>query len=303
MTGDAPAAVSGFLVGQVRVPAKPLAPGLYVVATPIGNLGDITLRALATLAAADVIACEDTRVTRILTGRYGIETRLIAYHDHNAERQRPKLMALLAEGKSLALVSDAGTPLISDPGYRLVVEAAAAGIPVVPIPGASSIMAALVAGGLPTDAFLFAGFLPPKAGARQKRLASLAAVPATLVFFESPQRIAATLADMTSLLGERDAAVARELTKTFETVRRGRLADLAAAFVADAPPKGEIVVVVGPPGEVAADPDAADRLLADLLKTHSVKEAAAAAAAATGLPRRHFYRRALALRGEAGDEG
>ena len=179
MTGEPKAGEQGFLVGETRVAAKPLDPGLYVVATPIGNLGDITLRALATLAAADAIACEDTRVTRILTARYGIATRLIAYHDHNAERQRPKLLALLAEGKSVALVSDAGTPLVSDPGYRLVVDVAAAGIPVVPLPGASSVMAGLVASGLPTDAFLFAGFLPPRETARRKRLATLAAVPAS----------------------------------------------------------------------------------------------------------------------------
>lgn len=301
MTGDAAGGDDhGYLVGSARIAAKPLDPGLYVVATPIGNLGDVTLRALATLAAADAIACEDTRVTRILTARYGIATRLIAYHDHNADRQRPKLLALLAEGKSVALVSDAGTPLISDPGYRLVVDAAAAGVAVIPIPGASSVVAGLVASGLPTDTFLFAGFLPPKEGARRKRLAALAAIPATLVFFESPNRLAATLADMAELFGERNAAVARELTKTFETVRRGRLADLAAAFAGEAAPKGEIVLLVGPPGETVADPADANRLLADLLKTHSLREAASAAAAATGLPRRDLYRRALQLRGEGG---
>ncbi len=293
----------GFSIDGVRIAAKPLAPGLYVVATPIGNLGDMTLRGLATLAAADLIACEDTRVTRVLTGRYGIATPLTAYHDHNAERQRPKLLALLAEGKAVALVSDAGTPLVSDPGYRLVVEAAAAGHAVVPVPGASAVMAGLVASGLATDSFLFAGFLPPKAAGRRKRLAALATVPATLVFFESPQRVAATLADMADVLGARDAAVARELTKAFETVRRGTLAELAATFAGEPAPRGEIVILVGPPGEAAPDADAADRLLGELLKTRSVKEATAEAAAATGLPRRDLYRRALELRhGAAGDE-
>jgi 16S rRNA (cytidine1402-2'-O)-methyltransferase len=257
----------------------------------------MTLRGLATLAAADLIACEDTRVTRVLTVRFGISTPLLAYHDHNAERQRPKLMALLSEGKAVALVSDAGTPLISDPGYRLVVEAVAAGIRVVPVPGASAVMAALVASGLATDSFFFAGFLPPKSAGRRKRLAALAAVPATLVFFEAPQRVAAALGDMAEVLGSRDAAVARELTKAFETVRRGTLAGLAPAFAGEPTPKGEIVIVVGPPGDVAPDEDAADRLLSELLKTRSLKEATAEAAAVTGLPRRDLYRRALAIRG------
>jgi 16S rRNA (cytidine1402-2'-O)-methyltransferase len=286
----------------MRIAARPLAPGLYIVATPIGNLGDVTLRGLSTLAAADLIACEDTRVTRVLTVRYGIATPLIAYHDHNAEKQRPKLLAMLADHKAVALVSDAGTPLVSDPGYRLVVEAAATGHRVVPIPGASAVMAGLVASGLATDSFLFAGFLPVKTAARRKRLALLAGVPATLIFFESPQRLPASLADMAEVLGARDAAVTRELTKAFETVRRGTLAGLAAAY-AGAAPKGEIVILVGPPGEVVPDEGAADRMLGELLATHSLKEAVAEAAAATGLPRRDLYRRALALRGEAaGDE-
>ena len=288
-----------YLVGGAGIAARPLAPGLYVVATPIGNLGDMTLRALETLAAADLIACEDTRVTAVLLRRYAIGTRLVAYHDHNAARQRPKLLAALGEGKAVALVSDAGTPLVSDPGYRLCSEARAAGHAVVPIPGASAVLAALVVSGLPTDAFMFAGFLPPKSAARRKRLVEIAAVPATLVIFESPQRVAASLADMAEVLGAtRRAAVARELTKAFETIRQGSLAELAATFAGEPTPKGEIVVVVAPPEARAVSGDEADRLLAALLKEKPVGDAAAEAAAMTGLPRRDLYRRALALKGQ-----
>jgi 16S rRNA (cytidine1402-2'-O)-methyltransferase len=275
-----------------------LRPGLYVVATPIGNLADTTLRALQTLAAADIVACEDTRVTAVLLRHFGIAARLVAYHDHNAEKQRPKLMAALAAGQSVALASDAGTPLVSDPGYRLVVEAAAAGYPVVPVPGASAVLAALVAAGQPTDSFLFAGFLPPKSAGRVRRLKELAAVPATLVFFESPQRLAAALTDMAAVLGARDAAVARELTKAFETVRRATLSALAAAYAEEATPKGEIVVVVGPPGEEVMPEAEADALLRQLLREKPVSEAAAEAASVTGLPRRELYRRALALKAD-----
>lgn len=273
-----------------------------MVATPIGNLGDVSVRALATLAAADLVACEDTRVTRVLTDRYGIATRLVAYHDHNAARQRPKLLAALAEGEVVALVSDAGTPLVSDPGFRLVKEALAAGYTVVPVPGASAVLAALVASGLPSDAFLFGGFLPPKAAARRKRLGQFAATPATLVFFESPRRLAASLADMADMLGAaRACAVARELTKTYESVRRGTLDELAAAFAGEPPPKGEIVVVVGPPEP--GEPDAADvdALLSELLVAYPLREAAAEAAARTGLSRRTLYQRALALKREEND--
>ncbi len=276
--------------------APPLAPGLYAIATPIGNLGDVTLRALATLAAADLVACEDTRVTAVLLRRYGIAAKTVAYHEHNAARQRPKLLAMLAEGKSVALVSDAGTPLVSDPGYRLVVEAKAAGHAVTAIPGASAVMAALATAGLPTDAFLFAGFLPPKTAARTKRLAELARVPATLVFFESPQRLADSLADMAAVLGDRSAAVARELTKAFEETRNGTLPELAAAYAEGAAPKGEIVVVVGPPAEESASAEDADAILASLIEDKSVGEAAAEAAALTGLPRRELYKRALQLK-------
>ncbi len=293
---------AAFAVDGQRFGARPLSPGLYVVATPIGHLGDVTLRALETLAAADLVACEDTRVTRVLLDRYAISTRLIAYHDHNAERQRPMILAALAAGKAVALVSDAGTPLVSDPGFRLVNAALAAGHAIVPVPGASAVLAALVASGLPSDTFLFAGFLPPKTAARKKRLAGLAATPATLVFFESPQRLSASLADMGAILGGgRQCVVARELTKRFETLRRDSLAGLAAQLAGEPPPKGEIVVLVGPPEEKPPAAEDVDALLVELLKSHAVGEAAAEAAAQTGLPRRDLYRRALDLRKDRGD--
>jgi 16S rRNA (cytidine1402-2'-O)-methyltransferase len=288
----------GFAVEGRVFDAPPLAPGLYLVATPIGHLGDISLRALATLAAADIVACEDTRITTRLLQRYAIDTPMIAYHEHNAARQRPKLLAALAEGKRVALVSDAGTPLISDPGYRLVRDALDAGYAVVPIPGASALLAALVVSGLPTDSFFFAGFLPPKSAARKKRLASLAAIPGTLVFYESPHRTAAALEEMAGILGaDRQAAVARELTKIHETVRGGTLGELAAAFAQEPEPKGEIVILVAPPGEAVAPTEAEiDEGLAAMLESMSASETAAAMAARTGLPRQDLYKRVLALK-------
>ena len=290
-----------FAIDGHRLAARPLAPGLHVVATPIGNLGDISIRALATLAAADVVACEDTRVTAVLLRHYGIKTPLIAYHDHNAHRQRPKLIADLAEGKAVALTSDAGTPLISDPGYKLVKEAREAGHAVVPVPGASAVLAGLVVSGLPTDAFLFAGFLPPKSAARRTRLNELKAVPATLVFYETGPRLAAALADMAGVLsGERQAVVARELTKAFETVRTGTLGGLAETLAAEDPPKGEIVVLVGPPAAEAPSAEDADRLLAELLQVRPLSEAVSEAASLTGLKRRDLYSRALALKDRDG---
>jgi 16S rRNA (cytidine1402-2'-O)-methyltransferase len=293
--------IRAFSVAGAAMTAPALPAALYVVATPIGNLGDVTLRALATLAAADLIACEDTRVTSVLLRHYGIRASLVAYHDHNAARQRPRLLAALAEGKSVALVSDAGTPLVSDPGFQLAAAARAAGHAVIPVPGPSAVLAALIASGLPTDTVLFAGFLPVKAGARAERLKSLASVPATLLFFESPQRLAATLAAMTEAFGgTRPAAVTRELTKLFETVVPGTLAELAEKFSGD-PPKGEIVIVVGPPAPPTTSAEDADRVLIALLKDHSVGEAAAEATAVTGLPRRQLYRRALQLKVGDGD--
>lgn len=299
--GEPAARSRSFVVEGHTIAARPLKPALYIVATPIGNLGDITLRALHVLAAADMVACEDTRVSSVLLRHFGISARLIPYHDHNAAEQRPKILAALAGGQSVALISDAGTPLVSDPGYRLVIAARAAGHDVIPIPGASSVLAALVVSGLPSDRFLFAGFLPPKHAARVKRLEELAAVPATLVVFETGPRLADALADMAATLGTREATVARELTKAFETVRSGTLADLAAEF-ADRPPKGEIVITVGPPAEAATSAADADRVLLELLREKSVGEAASEAAAMTGLKRNDLYRRALALKA-VGDDG
>ena len=299
------AAPRRFAIDGQAFPAPPLPGGLYIVSTPIGNLRDITIRALQTLAAADIIACEDTRTTRVLLRHYAITVPLIAYHEHNAEAQRPKILEALESGKTLALVSDAGTPLISDPGYRLVASVTDAGHPVVPIPGASAILAGLVAAALPTDAFFFAGFLPNRTVGRVKRIAALAAVPGTLVFYESPHRTAETLADLAATLGaDRKATLARELTKTFETHRRGTLGSLAAELAAEPTPKGEIVIMVGPPEAATAEPGDLDSLLVRLLAELPVKEAAQQAAAATGLPRRDLYQRALALKKDDGaDDG
>jgi 16S rRNA (cytidine1402-2'-O)-methyltransferase len=274
-----------------------VARGLNIVATPIGNADDITLRALATLRAADVIACEDTRVTVKLLARHGIATPLLAYHEHNAERVRPQLLERLRRGETVALVSDAGTPLVSDPGFKLVRDALAEELPVTTLPGPSAPIAALVLSGLPSDRFLFAGFLPPKTAGRRGVLTELARVPATLIFFESGARLAASLADMAATLGERPAAVARELTKFYEEVRRGTLGALAAQYRDAEPPRGEIVVLIGPPAveAPAADAETVDAQLRAALDEMSVRDASAAVAAATGLPRRAIYARALAL--------
>jgi 16S rRNA (cytidine1402-2'-O)-methyltransferase len=270
--------------------------GLYLVATPIGNMRDISPRATALLRAADLVACEDTRVTGSLLARLGIKVPLVSYHDHNAERARPRLLAALAEGAVLALVSDAGTPLISDPGYRLVRAAVDAGHAVTFLPGPSAVIGGLVLSGLPTDRFMFAGFLDSRTAARRADLKQLAAVPATLVFFESAQRLAASLADMAAELGDRPAAVARELTKLFEEVRRGRLSELALHYRESGPPKGEIVVIVGPPEASArASPEAVDELLREALARLTLRDAADAVATATGEKRRDIYARALIL--------
>lgn len=276
--------------------------GLSVVATPIGNLGDITLRALETLAGADVILAEDSRVTRKLLNHFGIKTPIQPYHEHNAAEMRPKVLARLAAGEALALVSDAGTPLISDPGYKLVRDVAEQGLPVTALPGASAVLTGLVVGGLPTDRFFFEGFLPPKSAARRTRAAALTEVPGTLVFFETGPRIAACLADLAEVLGPRPAAVTRELTKRFEEVRRGTLVELAALY-ADLPqPKGEIVLLVGAPpeGDPASEADL-DTALGEALETMSVKDAVAAVTKASGAPKREVYARALVL-AKAGEE-
>ena len=280
-----------------EIPASGRLPaGLHVVATPIGNRRDITMRAVDTLCAADLIACEDTRVSGPFVRGLGAAAPLVAYHDHNAAQVRPRLLQRMADGAAVALVSDAGTPLVSDPGYRLVAECVERGIAVTTLPGPSAPLAALVLSGLPSDRFLFAGFLPPKAGARGTALGELATVPATLVFFETAPRLADSLAQMAAVLGDRPAAVARELTKLHEEVRRGDLSVLAAHYRDAGPPRGEIVVVVGPPLPVEAPAgEALDHRLRAALATMRVKDAAALVAAETGLPRREVYARALVL--------
>lgn len=266
------------------------------MATPIGNLGDITLRALQTLAGVDVIACEDSRITRRLTERYAIASRLIPYHDHNAEAARPKILQRLAQGGSVALVSDAGTPLISDPGFKLVREACAAGFAVHALPGPSSVLTALSVAALPTDRFFFEGFLPPKQVARRTRLSELDTIDATLVLFESGNRVQDTLADLGAIMGTRQAAICRELTKLHEEVTRGSLAELAAG-ADQLETRGEFVLVIGPPARdaQAMTPDALDAMLRDALGHHSVKDAVAHAVAMSGRPRREVYARALEL--------
>jgi 16S rRNA (cytidine1402-2'-O)-methyltransferase len=290
------AAARGFSIDAHRITVPKAAPGLHLVATPIGNLGDVTLRALQTLAGVDVIACEDTRITRRLTERYAIAAQLKQYHEHNAEAARPRILEALAAGGSVALVSDAGTPLISDPGFKLVREVCAAGHAVHALPGPSSVLAALSVAALPTDRFFFEGFLPAKSAARRSRLAELARIDATLVMFESGNRMQDTLTDLAGIMGDRDAAVCRELTKLHEEVRRAPLAELARQ--ADAPEtRGEFVLVIGPP---AADAEvltskALDDLLREQLSAHSVKDAVAHAVALSGRPRREVYARALEL--------
>lgn len=274
----------------------PLAPGLYLVATPIGNLRDITLRALDVLNAADVVMAEDTRVAGKLLSAFGLSKKLERYDEHVADRVTPKALALLAEGGRIALVSDAGTPLVSDPGFRLAREAISAGLPVFPIPGASALLAALTVAGLPTDRFLFAGFPPPKSAARKTFFEELAGLRATLVFFEGGSRVASCLADMAQVFGPREAAVGRELTKLYETVTRGPLDQLAADKIF-ATPKGEFVIVVGPGRVEAATAADADQALTEALTRLGTADAAAEVAKALGLPRRDLYRRAMELKG------
>lgn len=287
-----------YRIRTLEVEARPLEPALYLVATPIGNLGDITLRALETLAGADVLAAEDTRVTRVLLDRFAITARPYAYHEYNADEVGPKLVAALAQGKSVALVSDAGTPLVSDPGYRLVKEVLAAGLKVVPIPGPSSVVTALSASGLPNESFFFAGFLPQKEKGRRDRLGEVRQVPGTLIFFESPHRLPSSLADMLVVLGDREASVCRELTKTFEEFRRGTLSELAAYYAENDNVKGEIVICVAPPAEEQAPAgEALDDLLKLLLGEMTVSRAAAEAARQTGLPRKELYARLIELKG------
>ena len=285
--------------GHVLTAPKP-APGLYLVATPIGHLGDITLRALETLAGVDIIACEDTRITRRLTERYAISGLLKQYHEHNAALARPKILEKLAQGASIALVSDAGTPLISDPGFKLVREVCAAGHAVIAVPGASSVLTALSVAALPTDRFFFEGFLPSKQQARRTRLAELSRIDATLVIFESGNRIADTLGDLADIMGGRDAAICRELTKLHEEIKRAPVAELAKASDT-LETRGEFVVVIGPPQADALTMTSQDldELLRSQLSRDSVKDAVAHAVELSGRPRREVYARALELAKES----
>lgn len=276
---------------------KQLSPGLYVVGTPIGNLEDITLRAQRVLAAVDLVVCEDTRVTGRLLRHLGIDRPLLSYHEHNAPRVRPAVLARLRRGERIALVCDAGTPTVADPGYRLVREAVASGIAVHAVPGPSAVIAALSVSGLPSDRFCFAGFLPPRGKSRRARIEELARLPATLVLFEAPHRIRAALRDLAGIMGDRDACIARELTKMFEEVAHGRLAELAESWSARERIRGEIVVVVAPPAGPQPAPAAElEALLRNALARSSLREAVAEVAARTGHPRREVYRLALRLR-------
>ena len=275
---------------------RPLAPGLYLVATPIGNLGDISLRAISVLARADLIAAEDTRHSRKLLSHFGVSAATSAYHEHNAERERPRLIARLGAGQAVALISDAGTPLISDPGYKLVRAALDEGIAVTSIPGPSAALAALTSSGLPTDTFLFAGFLPSKPGPRRTRLETLKTVPATLVFFETATRLKKSLADLAEVLGPREAAVAKELTKLHETVTRGRLDELASAFPGETL-KGEFAIVVGPAG--AHESEVSDAAIAEqltrALKVESFRDAVRSVSELLQVSRARVYQLGLKL--------
>ena len=274
---------------------EPLPAGLYIVATPIGNLGDVSRRAADTLARCDAVACEDTRVTGKLLKHLGISKPLWRYDDHSGEKDRARLIEAMRT-QAVALVSDAGTPLVSDPGYRLVREAKAAGVPVGSVPGPSAPIVALTLAGLPSDRFLFAGFLPPKDKARREVLEELAGLRATLVFFETAPRLARSLEAIGETLPGREIAVARELTKLHEECRTGTAAELIAHYEAH-PPRGEIVLLIGPPTERAPDQVDADALLREALASEKPSQAAARVARATGLDRKLLYARALELRG------
>jgi len=293
-----------FSLGEHLLTAPKAAPGLHLVATPIGNLRDITLRALETLAGVDIIACEDTRITRRLTERYAITALLKPYHEHNAALARPKILEKLSQGASIALVSDAGTPLISDPGFKLVREVCAAGYPVIALPGPSSVLAALSVAALPTDRFFFEGFLPAKQVARRTRLTELARIDATLVMFESGNRVQDTLADLAGIMGGRDAALCREMTKLHEEIKRGPVAELARD-AGTLETRGEFVLVVGPEAADARvmPADELDDLLRSQLRRDSVKDTVAHAVEISGRPRREIYARALELAKELSAEG
>ncbi len=297
MVGDEGAAGAVFRVDP------DLEPGLYVVATPIGNLRDMSFRALDILVSVDVVCAEDTRVTGKLLSAFGASARLRPYHDHNAAQARPGLLKELAGGARIALVSDAGTPLVSDPGYKLVREAVEQGVKVVAVPGPSAPLAALTVSGLPSDRFLFAGFPPPRSSARRTMFEELRGLRSTLIFFEGPSRLAESLADMAAVFGDRDAAVSRELTKLFEETRRAKLADLAQHYETEGPPRGELVIVVGPPAEGdLSRPQDLDAAITASDAARPLKEVAAEIAETLGLKRRDVYERALELRREADDD-
>jgi 16S rRNA (cytidine1402-2'-O)-methyltransferase len=289
-----------YSIGATTFEAEKLRGGLHIVATPIGNLGDITLRALATLAAADTIYCEDTRVTSRLLHRYGITADLKSYHDHNAAKLRPEIVARLRAGAALALVSDAGTPLISDPGYKLVRAAIAEGLPVEVIPGASALTTALALSGLPSDRFTFRGFLPSNRGERARFLEGLTDLEGTLVFYDSPNRIADSLEAIAEALGDRDVAVGRELTKLHEETVRGKARDVAKTLKERKSIKGEVTLVVGPAPEqaMAASAEEVDSALLDAAREGGAGKAAARVAKQLGLPKRELYARLVALKGD-----
>lgn len=286
-----------------RISARPLETGLHIVATPIGNLGDITIRALCVLAAADVVYCEDTRHSRSLITHFGLDAKLAAYHEHNAERERPRIIERLNAGERVALISDAGTPLISDPGYKLVRDVIAAGHAVYALPGPCAAIAALTIAGLPTDCFMFAGFLPSKSGQRQARLKDLASVPASLVFYEAPTRVAEALADMAAVLGDRQCAITRELTKLHEDVRRGSLVDVAKALAGTAL-RGEIAIVVAPPSVAEISDDAIWQALSIALETATTRDAVRLVAERLGVAKTRVYDLAMVLkRANPSDQG
>lgn len=288
-----------YLLAGVMQTARPLEAGLYVVATPIGNLGDVTIRALETLAAVDVIACEDTRTSRTFLQRYGIKTKTVSYHDHNQSESGAKLISSLKQGMSIALISDAGTPLISDPGERLVAQAKAAGVRTIPIPGASAILAALSAAGLPSERFFFEGFLPAKSAQRRARLASLGSFDSTSVFYEAPHRLSETLADMAEIFGPaRRGAMCRELTKTFEEIVTMPLGELSARYPDHAIVKGEIVLVIEPPHALETDIADVDAILKSLSKEMSASKAAAEASRLTGITKTELYQRLLDMKND-----
>jgi 16S rRNA (cytidine1402-2'-O)-methyltransferase len=289
--GSEPAerSLAGCVTGEIAdLLAKPLTAGLYLVATPIGNLADMTLRALSVLARADVIYCEDTRHSAKLLQHYAIAAKTRPFHEHNEEREIERAISDLESGKRIAMISDAGTPLLSDPGFKLVRAAAAAGVPVISIPGPSAALTALTASGLPTDSFFFAGFLPPKQAARRARLAELSQIPGSLVIFEAPHRVAEALADMADVLGERAAVIARELTKLHEDIARGSLRTLAEATFGETL-KGEIVLVIGPGRAEPVSDETINARLAEALEGMSLKDAAKALADELGVPKARIY--------------